>query len=41
MTRCAACRISRGAIERLRSIFINGIERMPVRFTPERLRRSA
>ena len=27
--------------ERLRSSFINGIKRMPVRFTPERLRRSA
>ncbi|HSQ00898.1 MAG TPA: cytochrome P450, partial [Candidatus Dormibacteraeota bacterium] len=30
-----------GPIERLRSSFINGIKRMPVRFTPERLRRSA
>jgi cholest-4-en-3-one 26-monooxygenase len=30
-----------GRVERLRSSFINGIKRMPVRFTPERLRRSA
>ncbi|MBX3026135.1 cytochrome P450 [bacterium] len=30
-----------GPVERLRSSFINGIKRMPVRFTPERLRRSA
>jgi cholest-4-en-3-one 26-monooxygenase len=30
-----------GSVERLRSSFINGIKRMPVRFTPERLRRSA
>jgi cytochrome P450 len=25
-----------GKVERLRSNFINGIKRMPVRFTPER-----
>ncbi|HSQ01442.1 MAG TPA: cytochrome P450 [Candidatus Dormibacteraeota bacterium] len=30
-----------GPVECLRSSFINGIKRMPVRFTPERLRRSA
>ena len=30
-----------GPVERLRSSFINGIKRMPVRFTPESLRRSA
>lgn len=30
-----------GSVERLRSSFINGIKRMPVRFTPEQLRRSA
>ncbi len=30
-----------GPIERLRSSFINGIKRMPVRFTPERVRRTA
>jgi cholest-4-en-3-one 26-monooxygenase len=30
-----------GPVERLRSSFINGIKRMPVRFTPERLRRTA
>ena len=30
-----------GQVERLRSSFINGIKRMPVRFTPEALRKSA
>ena len=30
-----------GPVERLRSNFINGIKRMPVRFTPERLRAQA
>jgi cholest-4-en-3-one 26-monooxygenase len=30
-----------GPVERLRSNFINGIKRMPVRFTPERARASA
>jgi cholest-4-en-3-one 26-monooxygenase len=30
-----------GPVERLRSSFINGIKRMPVRFTPEAVRKSA
>jgi hypothetical protein len=30
-----------GQVERLRSSFINGIKRMPVRFTPEAVRKSA
>ena len=30
-----------GPVERLRSNFINGIKRMPVRFTPERIRARA
>ena len=30
-----------GPVERLRSNFINGIKRMPVRFTPERVRAQA
>ena len=30
-----------GPVERLRSDFINGIKRMPVRFTPERGRQAA
>ena len=30
-----------GPVERLRSNFINGIKRMPIRFTPERARARA